>query len=410
MGLVCSIAENVAEFEKALRGGRCGVSRLEAPTSQAVTVGAVVRDFHWEKSRERYFLESPDILKRARKVLNNNTSSTLLSVSAAVEAYHDAQLGDGTVSLDDTCLIVAGSNLDQQYIAHNWARIRDRQLVNPKYAINFMDSNQLGSLSEILSIRGAGLTIGAASASGNAALFNAYQWIRCGVSTRCLVVGASSDWSELELEAFALLGAASSQSDPLRACRPFDRGHDGFVWGQASACVVLESMGSARRRGARVLGEIAGASLFLDGRYHPGPSIDGELRAMRSALDAAHLPVDRIGYINAHGTSSPLGDRVECEAMGHFLEDKVGDVPINSTKSLVGHCLSAAGVVELVSTIVQLNGGFLHPNRNLEQPIDPRLNFVRARSRPLAAEYAISNGFGFGGINSSLLLRGGSNA
>lgn len=410
MGVVCSMARTVAEFETGLREGRCGISLMGAAESRSVHVGGILRDFSWQDSFDSLAQDHPPIRSRARKALNNTTDSTRLSACAAMQALHDAQLGDGSKSLDDTGLIVAGSNLSQEYVTKNWTQFQQSGRMNPRYAVSFFDTNQVGCLSGIFAIRGTGCTMGAASASGNAALFNAFHWIRSGMMERCVVVGACTEFSEMELEAFAVLGAACTgkfRKDPVHACRPFDREHEGFVWGQASACVVLESPGSARNRGVRVHGELVGASLLLDGNHLPDPDAEGEARAMRAALNQAGLAPGQIGYINAHGTSSPLGDRTECEAIQAVFRDHLGGVWINSTKSLTGHCMSAAGVLELTACLIQMNRHFLHPNLNLETPIDPGLRFAGARSAPLDAEYALSNGFGFGGINSSLVIRRG---
>jgi malonyl-ACP decarboxylase len=228
---------------------------------------------------------------------------------------------------------------------------------------------------------------------------------------RCIVVGACLELTALELEAFAILGAACSgrwQDDPARACRPFDQGHEGFVWGQGAGCVVLESPDSVR--GRRVLGELVGASLLLDGNHLSDPSQKGEIRAMQLALNCSDLNPGCIGYINAHGTSSPLGDRTECAAIKSLFRSHLSNIWINSTKSLTGHCFSASGVIELIACVVQLNNGFIHPNRNLDSPIDRELKLVSQKAEPLDAEYALSNGFGFGGINSSVVVRKGTSS
>jgi malonyl-ACP decarboxylase len=410
-GVVCSIAGSISELSVALRRGQCGITHYDNPDSPSIQFAAPLTSFSWGEALEPLLLDRPDMARRARRVLNNNNPSTCLSTCAAVQAYVHAGLGDGSQGLEDTGLIVAGNNLDQELISQNWHRFRQAgRWINPKYAITYQDSNQLGSLSEILALRGAGCTLGAASASGNAALCNAFHWIRSGFVRRCIVVGACTRFSPLELEAFALLGAATSgerHQDPDRVCRPFDKDHDGFVWGEASACLVLESLESAQARCAPELGEIVGCSLLLDGHHLPDPSVDGEIRAMRSALNAAGLSPGQIGYVNAHATSSPLGDRTECQALKAVFADHLGTPRINSTKSLVGHCMSAAGVLEAICSLIQLNDCFLHPNLNLEHPIDPDLHFASAHSTLLETEYALSNGFGFGGINSTLLLRKG---
>ena len=408
-GVVCSIAGNVTELVAALRRGQCGITHYDDPDSPSIRFAATLRNFSCRDALDASLLDLPDMGSRARRVLNNNNPSTCLSACAAVQAYVQAELGDGSKSLDDTGLIVAGSNLDQEFISRNWHRFRSTgRWINPKYAIAYHDSNQLGSLSEILALRGIGFTVGAASASGNAAICNAVQWIQSGLMRQCVVVGACSRFSALELEAFALLGAATTgehHTDPESVCRPFDMDHDGFVWGEACACLVLESPESARTRSVPVLGDIVGCSLLLDGHHLPDPSVEGEIRAMRSALNAADLVPEQIGYVNTHGTSSPLGDRTECQALEAVFDDQPRTPPINSTKSLAGHCMSASGVLEVVCSLIQMNNGFLHPNLNLDRPIDPDLHFAGTESTGLDAEYALSNGFGFGGINSTLVLR-----
>jgi malonyl-ACP decarboxylase len=215
----------------------------------------------------------------------------------------------------------------------------------------------------------------------------------------------------LELEAFAILGAACCgqfANDPGQACRPFDQAHEGFVWGQGSASVVLESFD--RIDGRPIKGAIAGASLLLDGNHLPDPTVEGESRAMRAALESAGVEPESIGFISAHGSSSPLGDRTECAAIKSVFHDSLANIWINSTKSLTGHCFSASGMIELIASVLQLNGRFVHPNRNLDNPIDLQLKLAGSQAEPLSDryQYALSNGFGFGGINSTLVIKGSS--
>lgn len=408
LGVICSIAHTTPEFTRAILEGRHGMTKLPVDANHAVRIGALVKDFVWQDWLESLKADQPVFFARARKVLKNTTESTRLSACAAIQAVRDAGLREQEGVADESGLIVAGSNLAQEYIIQNWLRFRETGRPNPRYALSFLDSNQVGCLSEILSIRGPGFTIGAAAASGNAALFQAFHWIRSGIVRRCLVVGACTEFTALELEAFAILGAACSsrlQDDPARACRPFDQAHEGFVWGQGAGCVVLESPDSVSDR--RVQGELVGASLVLDGNHLSDPSQEGEIRAMQLALSCANLDAGRIGYINAHGTSSPLGDRTEAAAIKSLFRNHLSDIWVNSTKSLTGHCFSASGVIELIACLLQLNNRFVHPNRNLDSPIDRELKLVSVKAQPLNAEYALSNGFGFGGMNSSLVVRKG---
>jgi malonyl-ACP decarboxylase len=411
MGVVCSIAHTIPEFTQAIREGRHGITNLPVDKNHSVRIGALIKDFAWQDWVNSLKSSEPSFYTRVRKVLKNTTESTRLSAYAATQAVRDAHLGEQEDAADEVGLIVAGSNLAQDYIMQNWVRFRETGRPNPRYALSFLDSNQVGCLSEIFSIRGPGFTIGAAAASGNAALFQAFHWIRSGIVRRCLVVGACIEFTALDLEAFAILGAACSgrwQDDPARACRPFDQAHEGFVWGQGAGCVVLESPDAVN--GRRVLGELVGASLLLDGNHLSDPRQKGEIRAMQLALNSGDLNPGCIGYINAHGTSAPLGDRTECAAIKSLFRDHLSRVWINSTKSLTGHCFSASGVIELIACVVQLNNGFIHPNRNLDSPIDRELKLVSQKAEPLDAEYALSNGFGFGGINSSVVVRKGTSS
>jgi malonyl-ACP decarboxylase len=408
MGVICSVALAVPDFVRALREGRCGITHLPVSEKQTVQIGALIQDFRWRDYLNVLETEEPVLCARARKVLNNTTDSTRLSACAAIQAFGRAQLGEREEPGMDCGIIVAGSNLSQDYIVENWTRFQETGHANPRYALSFSDSNQLGCLSEILAIRGPGLTVGAAAASGNAALFQAFHWIRSGIVQRCVVVGACAPFSVLEREAFAAIGAACCgkwRNDPAQACRPFDEAHEGFVWGQGSACVVLES--ANRERDHLVSGEIAGASLLLDGNHLPEPTVEGEICAMKNALASAGLGPEHIGYVNSHGTSSVLGDRIECAAIKSVFRDHIASVWINSTKSLTGHCFSASGVIELIASVLQLNHGFAHPNRNLDHPIDQELRFVGDSPEPITAEYALSNGFGFGGINSTVVVKRG---
>lgn len=406
MGIISSIASTIPDFVEALRVGRCGVIDLNLPPEISVRTGAVLTNLPWRERFESVAAANPVIHRRGRKILNNTTDSTRWSACAALQAWLEGGLAEGEPGVEQTGLIIAGSNLSQAYSAENWSNFSQTGRFNPKYGISFFDTNQLGCLSEILGLRGMGWTVGAASASGNAAIFQAFHWIRAGLINRCLVVGAGLQLSGLELQAFRVLGAISGgkfASDPRKSCRPFDDDHEGFVPGEGSAALMLEARPAALARSARIWGEIAGASLVLDGNHGPDPSVEGETRAMRTALSDAGVAAAEIGYVNSHGTSSPLGDLTECSALHAVFE---GARPfINSTKGLTGHCLSASGVIEAVAALLQLKEGFIHPNINLERPIDPVLRFAGGISQAHQAEYALSNGFGFGGINSSLVIR-----
>lgn len=279
-----------------------------------------------------------------------------------------------------------------------------------RYALAYQDTDHVGTLSQILGITGEGCTVGGASASGNLAIIHGSRLIELGAADACLVVGAMTDLSPTERQAFVNLGAmpgwaaGAEPEDPAALCRPFDTGRRGFVYGQAAGCLVLEAERSARRRGAVPLAELRGYGLRLDANSLADPREEGEAQAMTEAMARAAVRPADVDYVNAHGTGSARGDDAEAAAVARAFGPELGRPVVNATKGLTGHCLSAAGVVEAVAVIVQMRHGFIHPNINLEHPIDARLRFAGGHAAKAVIDCALSNSFGFGGINSCIVL------
>lgn len=402
-GVRCSIAEDVAAFSAALREGRSGIRLRVDARPREPKLAARIEGADFAAWLDTLAVLEPEIWGRARKVLKNAPRGTRFGVMAAVEAWREA--GAPADTPDRTGLIVAGSNLNQDYSAENMLAVASEgRRPNPKYALSYSDSNYVGCISEILGLRGPGSTVGAASASGNAALFHAWHWVRSGVVDRCVVLGASTTLAAAELEGFSILGAASLAETPEQGCLPFDRAANGFVWGEGTAAVVLERSAVAHARGARIHGSLLGASLLMDARHGPEPSAEAEARAMRAALQAAGVSGDAIDYINTHGTGSAAGDQAECEALRAVLGPYIGRPWINATKALTGHCLSGAGIVEVLACLLQMEGDFVHGNPRLEKPIDEQLRLVGKSAEPAVLQIALSNGFGFGGFNGSVVI------
>jgi 3-oxoacyl-[acyl-carrier-protein] synthase II len=214
--------------------------------------------------------------------------------------------------------------------------------------------------------------------------------------------------------AFCQIRATSERNDePEKACRPFDLGRDGFVMSEGSVMLVLEDMEHARKRGARIWAEIAGYGASAD-MYHftaPQPEGKGAIRAMRKAIDMSKVDPTEIGYVNAHGTSTKLGDVAETKAIKAVFGDHARKLAVSSTKSVHGHLLGAAGAIEAAATILALDRGLLPPTINLEDP-DPEcdLDYVPNRARQADLKVALSNSFGFGGHNATLVIKKGPSA
>ncbi|MDY7006758.1 MAG: beta-ketoacyl synthase N-terminal-like domain-containing protein [Cyanobacteriota bacterium] len=396
MGIITSIGQGIATFKEALFSGRTQFTALKQPgrESSKPFIGAELPDI----DAKTLFPEYSGLLRTA-------TKSAQVAIVAVAEAWQDAQLTSSQVNPERVGLVVGGSNLQQRYQQQTWQRYQSRQeFIRPTYGLTFWDTDILGLISQCFQIQGEGYSVGGASASGAVAIIHAARQILMGNSDICIALGTLSDLSGYELQALMNLGAMGSErfaDRPDLACRPFDQDHDGFIYGEGCGAVILERTDHAQQRGAQSHGQLKGWGLALDGNRSPEPSQKGEERAINAALAIADLQPESIDYVNTHGTGSSLGDKTEVSALKSVGLHRC---LLNSTKSLTGHCLTAAGVVEAIATILQMKFGFCHPTKNLVNPIDTNLNWVKETSVQAEIKYAISNSFGFGGINTALLI------
>jgi 3-oxoacyl-(acyl-carrier-protein) synthase len=234
----------------------------------------------------------------------------------------------------------------------------------------------------------------------------AFQRIRFGLADQVLAGAVDTALDVTTVAAWNRLGVLSGIAEPARASRPFDRGRDGLVIGEGSAAFVLESLDSARARGARPHAEVVGYAATSDAASLVQPVVEGQVRAVRKALATAGLSSADIDYVNAHGTSTVVSDLVEAVALGEALGDHADRVPVSTTKAQLGHLMGATAGVELVSMILTLQRGLIPACRNLDDP-DPRcsLNFVRGEPLKASVTVALKTSFAFGGTNSVAILR-----
>ncbi len=273
-----------------------------------------------------------------------------------------------------------------------------------------LDQESIGPrLERHLSISGPTLSVAAACASGNHAIEQARQWLALGLVDVCLAGGCDMGVSPFSLGAFGNLRALSRRNDaPAQALRPFDAYRDGMVLGEGGAMFVLEHGASARRRGATPYAEVAGCGSSSDAHHMviPAPSGEQAAIALRAAMAEARIEPHEIDYINAHATGTPVGDLVETQVLCQALGECARTIPISSTKSMTGHMLSAAAAVEAVACLIALRDHVIPPTINLDE-VDPRceLNHVANVAREQRVRMALSNSFGFGGNNTTLILR-----
>lgn len=411
MGVTTVLGDSLEAYWDGLVSGRSGITRwrkFDDPRCYS-KIGGDLSEFNLKAHLSRVGASYPQALVRqCQSLLRSTPPSGHLVTAAALQAYVDAGL-DGTVQPERTGHILSGHNLNARYIRENLLTyLEEPDYVEPLFGLLCLDSDVLSVVCELLALRGPSFTVGGACASGSLGLMAGLDMVRGGRVDAVMVTGGAVDLEPGILHGWALIEAISCRTfdeEPARASRPFDGLRDGFVPSEGAGAIVLESLSSARSRGARIYAEVLGASSASDGSRLPRPSREGQVRAMSLALSDAHVRPEQIDYINAHATSTPLGDLVEVEAIKVLLGERAYRIPVNGTKSMIGHCLCAAGVVELIATVLQIEHGVVHPTINQEQT-DPELDldFVPNAAREARIDIALSNSFGFGGLNSSVVV------
>lgn len=285
---------------------------------------------------------------------------------------------------------------------------RGHSRISPFFIPGIIINMLSGQISIEYGAKGPNISTVTACSTSSHALGEALRYIQSGEADVMIAGGSEAAVTALSVAGFASMRALSTRNDePQKASRPFDARRDGFVMGEGGAILILEELGHARRRGAPILCELTGYGLSGDAYHISAPSEDGDgpARVMANALKDAGLPPERVDYINAHGTSTPLGDRVEVLAIRRVFGDHAHRLAVSSTKSMTGHLLGAAGALESALTILAIRDQVAPPTINQEEP-DPEcaLDTVPNAARPMAIRHALSNSFGFGGTNASLVF------
>jgi 3-oxoacyl-[acyl-carrier-protein] synthase II len=306
---------------------------------------------------------------------------------------------------------LVGSGIGGMSTLENNARVwieRGPNRISPFFIPMMIANMASGQLAIKYGLMGPSSTSVTACTTGADSIGSAYNIIRLGEADVMLAGGAEGAITPMAMGGFGVMKALSTRNDePTRASRPFSASRDGFVFSEGAAVVVLEELEHARQRGATIYAELVGFGRSADA-YHitePHPEGLGARLAMQAALRDARLSVDQIGHINAHATSTPVGDIAETNAIKHLFGDRAYQIPITATKSMTGHLLGAAGAIEAIASIQALTSGVLPPTINLEDP-DPQLDldYLPLTPREQLVDYVLSNSFAFGGMNASLIF------
>jgi 3-oxoacyl-[acyl-carrier-protein] synthase II len=399
MGAVTPCGLTMADSWEGIRSGRSGVSHVEGfdMPEGTVNIAGQVKGFEPTEYMER---------RTARKT----DRFAQLSVAAATQAVADADLDIAADGARIGCSIGTGiGGLKTQEVAHAKLFEAGPDRLNPFWVTALIANMGAAEVSMALGTRGPLTTECTACAASGMSLGNATMYIRAGMADAMLAGGVEAPIVPLALGGFGTMRALSRRlDDPEGASRPFDLGRDGFILSEGAAVLVLEELGRARARGARIYGEVLGYGMSSDAHHvtEPDPVGTNPARAMTMAMEDACVGPQDIGYINAHGTSTPAGDSAETRALKLALGDeRAFQVPVSSTKSETGHLLGATGALEVAVTLLAMRDGFLPPTINLDEP-DPEcdLDYIPHTGREADVRVAISNSFGFGGHNAVLVL------
>lgn len=394
LGIYSCIGKNLSEVAEALYQGKSGI-----------ILDPARKEFGYRSGLTGY-VDRPELKgvldRRARIMLPEQGEFAYV---ATAEALKNAGIEQDYLDAHEVGIIFGNDSSAKAVVEATdiMREKKDNMLVGSAAVFQNLNSTVNMNLSTIFRLKGINFTISAACASGSHSIGMGYLFIKHGMQ-ECVICGGAQEINIYSMGTFDALGAFSiRENDPQRASRPFDRDRDGLVPSGGGACVILESLESARRRGATILGEVIGYGFSSNGAHISNPSVDGPVRALEMSLRDAGLPASAIDYINAHATSTPAGDASEARAIDTVFGDS--RPLISSTKSMTGHECWMAGASEIVYSMLMMQHGFVAPNINLETPDDAavRLNIAtKAISKKINT--FLSNSFGFGGTNSSLIV------
>ncbi|MDA8332662.1 MAG: beta-ketoacyl-ACP synthase II [Candidatus Dormibacteraeota bacterium] len=399
MGMVTPLGTGVEEVWDGLVHGRSGVGPISHfnATGFPTRIAGEVRDFDPELYMDR---------KTARHVARY----CQLALAAARMAVDDSGLKPETLDADAVGVVVssAAGGMEEIERAHQTLMERGVSRISPFMAPMMITDMAAGLIAIELKAGGPNYAVVSACASGSHALADATEVIRRGDAVAMIAGGAEAAITPLLIGAFCQMSAMSRRNDqPQAACRPFDLGRDGFVMSEGAVIMVLEEMEHARARNAHIWAELLGSGSSAD-MYHftaPDPEGRGAARAMSAALRHSGIAPEQVDYVNAHGTSTSLGDIAETLAIRQVLGEHANRVAVSSTKSMTGHLLGAAGAMEAAACVLAIQRGLIPPTINLADQ-DPRcdLDYVPNSARVAPVRVALSNSFGFGGHNACLVL------
>jgi 3-oxoacyl-[acyl-carrier-protein] synthase II len=401
MGAVTPIGNTVADFWQSLTEGRSGVGQITKfdASGYPATIAAEVKDLSVSDYLDR---------REARKM----EAFSHYAVVASIQAMNDAGLTEGDYDPEMTGVVLGVGiggfqTLEDSYEA---LLLKGPDRVPPMTIPKFIANIGSGNIAITHNAQGVCSAITTACASATDAIGQSYRYIKEGMTEVMITGGVEACITRLGVMGFCVIQALSTRYNdrPAEASRPFDKDRDGFVMGEGSGILVLESLDHAQARGATIMAEVAGNGIACDAQHLTAPHTEGRgaIQAMKMALRDAGLRPEDVDYVNAHGTSTPINDPFETNAIKAAFGDHAYKLKISSTKSMHGHCIGAAGGIEAIASVKAITEGFVPPTINLNEP-DPEcdLDFVPNVGQKMDVNVVMSNSFGFGGHNGVLVLK-----
>ena len=402
LGALCGLGNNVNKIWDNAVAGKSGISKLEHynPENIAIDFGGEIKDFSCDE----------DVL--APKEAGRFDRFIPLALQATKEAISDAKIIVGeTVDAEDIgCIFGVGmGGLREIELTRDTFINRGPRRVSPFFIPAIIPNMAPGLISLKFGLKGMNFHISSACASAAHAITSACNEILSGRQKVMVSGGSESVFSDIGIQGFLSMKALSKNGeDPTKASRPFDTGRDGFVMGEGAGVLILEDLDHAKARGAKIYAEIIGHGATSDALHitAPHPEGEGASRCMKMAIKSAGILPNQVDYINAHGTSTPLGDIAETMAIKKTFEEHAYNLNVSSTKSMTGHLLGAAGGIETIFCVKALEKGIIPPTINLVNQ-DPKcdLNYTANEAVEKDLSYVLNNSFGFGGTNSSIILK-----
>lgn len=400
LGAITPLGIGTDEYWQGLMAGRSGVGLVKDFDCSAIAtrIAAQVKDF-----RPEDYLDRKDAKRMDRFAQFAAAASKMAVADAGLPITDETRARVGVFIGSGIGGIATFEDQHRKMMEGGLGR------VSPFFIPMMIANMGTGNVAKMLGAQGPSETAVTACATSTNSLGDAYLVIKRGEADAVVAGGTEAAVVPISMAGFSNMRAMTTRNDdPEHASRPFDTGRDGFILGEGSGILVLEDLETARLRGAKIYAEIIGYGMSNDAydMVHPAPEGAGAARAMTAALKSACLPAEAVGYINAHGTSTPAGDVLEVQAIKSVFGAHAHRLAVSSTKSMTGHLLGAAGAIEAIATVLALQRGILPPTMNLETP-DPEcdLDFVPNQAREQQVDIALSNSFGFGGHNATLIFK-----